>query len=154
MTLFSDTSTLLEEVSIDYDNKVVVYDDTYAIKSNKSSMLVHHEKSGVCDSYVIESIHDVSENYYEEGTYALTHLNNIKFLLYVLIVLKLHLFCLPMLVDSCSHKLFAHKIPMHRKWVRLKCASHILHDALFMFQFLSFMRASLKSSCLARGVKR
>ena len=59
---------------------------------------------------------------YEEGTYALTYLNNIKFLHYVFIVLKLHLFCLPMLVDSCSHKLFDHKIPMHRKWVRLKCA--------------------------------
>ena len=77
-----------------------------------------------------------------------------SFPLYALKVLKLCLFCLPMLVDYCSHKLFAHKIPMHGKWVRLKCASHILHDALFMFQFLSFMRASLKSSCLARGVKR
>ena len=59
-------------------------------------------------------------------------------------------FYFPMQVDSCSHKLFAHKIPMHRKWVRLKCARNILHDALFMFQFLSFMWASLKSSCLAR----
>ena len=44
------------------------------------------------------------------------------------------LFSLPMLVDYCSHKLFAHKITMHRKWVILKCASHILQDALFMFQ--------------------
>ena len=64
----------------------------YAIKSDKSYMLVHHEKSDVCDSYIVESIHDASENYYEKGTYALTYLNNIKFLLYVLIVLKLHLF--------------------------------------------------------------
>ena len=32
-----------------------------------------------------------------------------------------------MLDDYCSHKLFAHKIPMHRKWVRLKCACHMLH---------------------------
>ena len=142
MTLFSDTSTILEEVSIDYDNKIAIYDDyyddMYAIKSDKSSMLVHHEKSVVCDGYIVEFIHYASENYYEEGTYALTYLNNIKFLIYVLIVLKLHLFCLPMLVDSCSHKLFAHKIPMHRKCVRLKCANHILNDALFMFQFLSF----------------
>ena len=65
MTLFSDTSTILEEVSIDYDNKVAIYDDyyddMYAIKSNKSSMLVHHEKTIVCDSYIVESIHDVSE---------------------------------------------------------------------------------------------
>ena len=143
MALFSDTSTILEEVSIDYDNKVAIYDDyyddMYAIKSNKYYMLVHHEKNALCDGYIDESTHDVSENYYEEGTYALTYLNNIKFLLYVLIVLKLHLFCHPMLVDSCSHKLFAQKIPMHRKWVRLKCASHMLHDALFVFQFLSFM---------------
>ena len=65
-------------------------------------------------------------------------------------ILKLCLFYLPMLVDSCSHKLFAHKIPMHRKWVRLKCASHMLHDAPVMFQSLSFMWASLSSSCLAR----
>ena len=64
MTLFSDTSTILEEVSIDYDNEVAIYDDyyddMYAIKSNKSSMLVHHENSDVCDSYIVESIHDVS----------------------------------------------------------------------------------------------
>ena len=96
MTLFSDESTILEEVSIDYDNKVAIYDDyyddMYAIKSNKSSMIVHHEKSVVCDGYIVEFIHDVSENYYERGTYALTYLNNIKFLLCVLIVLKLCLF--------------------------------------------------------------
>ena len=75
MNLFSDTSTILEEVSIDYDNKVAIYDDyyddMYAIKSNKSSMLVHHEKSVVWDSYIVESIHDVSENYGEEESYAL-----------------------------------------------------------------------------------
>ena len=85
------------------------------------------------------AIHDATENYYEGGIHACRSCNNIKFPLYVLKVLKLCLFYLPMQVDSCSHKLFAHKIPMHRKWVRLKCASHILHDALFMFQFLSFM---------------
>ena len=102
-------------------------------------MLVDHEKNALGASYIVEFIHDATENYYERGTYAFTYCNNIKLPLYVLKVLKLHLFCLPMLVDSCSHKLFAHKIPMHRKCVRLKCASHILHDALFMFQFLSVM---------------
>jgi len=141
MTLFSDTSTILEEVSIDYDNKVAIYDDyyddMYAIKSNKPSMLVHYEKSVVCDSYMVESIHDVSENYYEGGTYALTYLSNTKFLLYVLIVLKLHLFCRPMLVGSYSHGLLARKTPEHRKWVRLKCVRCISHDAPFVFQFLS-----------------
>ena len=109
------------------------------VESNKISMLVDHEKNALCDSYIVEFIHDATGNYYEGGTYACRNCNNIKFPLYVFKVLKLCLFCLPMLVDYCSHKLFAHKISMHRKWVRLKYASHILHDALFMFQFLSFM---------------
>ena len=61
------------------------------------------------------SIHDATENYYEGGIHACRSCNNIKFPLYVLKVLKLYLFCLPMLVDCCSYKLCAHKIPRHRK---------------------------------------
>ena len=109
------------------------------VESSKFSMLVDHESNALCDSYIVEFIHDTTENYYDRGTYAFTYLNNIKFPLYVLKVLKLCLFCLPMLVDSCSHKLFVRKIPMHRKWVRLKCASHMLHDALGIFQFFTSM---------------
>ena len=49
MTLFSNDSTILEEVSIDYDeNKVATYDnycdDTYAIKSS--------------DDYIYKTCHD------------------------------------------------------------------------------------------------
>ena len=102
-------------------------------------MLVDHEKNALCDSYIVEFIHDATENYYEGGIYDCRNCNNTKFPLYVLKVSKLCLFCLPMLVDSCSYKLFDLKIPMHRKWVRLKCASLMIHDALVMFQFLSFM---------------
>ena len=109
------------------------------VESSKFSMLVDHEKNALGAGYIVEFIHDATENYYEGGIYSCRSCNNIKFPLYVLKILKLCLFCLPMLVDYCSHKLFAHKIPMHRKWVRLKCASHILHDAFFVFQFLSFM---------------
>ena len=108
------------------------------VKSSNFSMLVDHEKNVLGDGYIVEFIHDATENYYEGGTYTCRNCNNIKFPLYVLQVLKLCLFCLPLLVDYCSHKLFAHKIPMHRKWVRLKSASHMLHDAPVMFQFLSF----------------
>ena len=92
----------------------------------------------LCEFYIVEFIHDATENYYEGGIYACRSCDNIKFPLYVLKVLKLYLFCLPMLVDLCSYKLCAQKIPRHRKWVRFKCAS-LLDDALFMFQFLSFM---------------
>ena len=69
----SDTSTILEEVSTDYGNKVAFYDDyyddMYAIKSDKFSMLMDHEKSAVCDGYIDDSIHDATENYYKRGTY-------------------------------------------------------------------------------------
>ena len=80
----------------------------------KISTQVEHEKNGLCASYMVEFIHDATKNYYERGSYASTYCNNIKFPLYVLKVLKLCWFCLPMLVDYCSHKLFAHKVPMHR----------------------------------------
>ena len=102
------------------------------VESSKISMKVDHEKNALCAGYMVELIHDATENYYERGSYASTYCNNIKFPLYVLKILKLCLFCLPMLVDYCSHKLFSHKIPMHRKWVRLKFS-------LVMFQFFAFM---------------
>src|SRR3990170_4694915 len=140
---------VIMNVQFDYVNQVshdsyfvefapTIMNEKFAyVESKKISMLVDHENNALCDSYIVEFIHDATENYYERGTYAFTYLNNIKFPLYVLKILKFCLFCLPMLVDSCSHNLFSHTIPMHRKWVRLKCASHILHDAPVMFQFLS-----------------
>ena len=109
------------------------------VESSKFSMLVDHEKNALCDGYIVEFIHDATENYYEGGAYAYRNCNNIKLPLHVLKLLKSCLFYVPMLVDSCSNKLFDHKIPMHRKWVRLKCSSHMLHDASIMFQSLSFM---------------
>ena len=81
----------------------------------KISMLVDHEKNALCDGYIVEFIHYATENYYEGGIYACRSGNNTKFPLYVLKVLKLYLFCLPMLVDSCSYKLCVHEIPRHRK---------------------------------------
>ena len=47
MTLFNDDSTILEEVSIDYDNKFAIYDDycdeMYAIKNNDHHETCHHD---------------------------------------------------------------------------------------------------------------
>ena len=46
MILFNDDSTISEEVSIDYENKVAIYDDycddMYAIKSNDNHKTCHH----------------------------------------------------------------------------------------------------------------
>jgi hypothetical protein len=49
-------------------------------------------------------------------------------------ILKLHLFCFPMLVAWCFHDLFLYKILFHWKWVRLKSVSYFLFDALFCFK--------------------
>ena len=121
-------------IRVSYDTPTISNEKNFAyVESNKIYMLVDHENNPLCESYIVEFINYATEYYYERGTYAFTYCNNIKFPLYVLKVLKLCLFCLPMLVDYCSHKLFAHKIPMHRKWVRLNCVSHMLHDATIMF---------------------
>ena len=49
MTLFSDESTILEEVSIDYEIEVAIYDDycddLYAIKNNYIHESCHHDFS-------------------------------------------------------------------------------------------------------------
>ena len=54
-------------------------------------------------------------------------------------VLKLHLFCLPMLVTLCFIYLFSYKAPMHRKSVRFKHVLYMLLDALFYVSTLIFM---------------
>ena len=69
------------------------------MESNKNSMFVDHEKNALCDGYIVEL--DATGNYYEGGTYACRNCNNIKFPLYVLKMLKLCLFYLPMIVDYC-----------------------------------------------------
>ena len=88
------------------------------------------------------------KSYYERGKHGLMYLNNIKFPLFMLKILKLHLFCFPMLVALCFHDLFLYKIPMHRKWVRLKCALNLLLDALFYFNSYFLCEHLLKLSCL------
>ena len=49
MTLFSDDSTISEEVPIGYENKVAIYDDycdyLYAIKNNDNHETCHHDFS-------------------------------------------------------------------------------------------------------------
>ena len=79
-----------------------------------------HCYDGSCDSYIVKFMHD-TESYYERGKSVLMHLNNIKFPRFMLKVFMLHFFCLLMQVASGSNNLFVYKIPLHRKWVRLKC---------------------------------
>jgi hypothetical protein len=111
--------------------------DYVYVESINSFMHVAHNKNVLCDSYIVNFIHDATKSYYERGKHIFMHLNNIKFPLFMLKILKLHLFCLPMLVALCFYDLFLYKIPFHRKWVRLKSVSYLFFDALFCFKLFS-----------------
>jgi hypothetical protein len=96
-------------------------------------------KEGECDIYIIEFVHDATKNYYERGKYGGRNSHVIKIPLFILKVLKLLLFYLPILVTTCFFDLFSYKIPMHRKWVRLKCVLYLLLDALCGLPFIFLM---------------
>ena len=124
MTLFDHNPIILEECQL--------------------SMHVNHEEKMLCDSYIVGFGYDPTYYYYERGKYGCRNFHVTKL---PLVMLRLLLFLsasLHMLVFSCLDKLFVYKMPMHRKYVRLRCVCHVFHDALFALQFLSFMRASLK----------
>ena len=58
-TLFNDESTILDEASIDYEDKVAIYDDydddMYAIKNNDNHETCHHDFNFYShDSYFVE----------------------------------------------------------------------------------------------------
>jgi hypothetical protein len=110
------------------------------VESINSFMHMAHDKNVLCDSYMVNSIHGATESYYERGKHGLMDINNIKFPLFLLEFLKLHLFYLPMLVALCFHDLSLSKTLFHRKWFRFKFVSYLLFDALSCFKFfLAFM---------------
>jgi hypothetical protein len=106
------------------------------VGSINSFMHVAHDRDTLCDSYIVSSIHDSTESYYERGKHGLMDLNNIKFSLFMLKILKWHLFILSMFATMCLIDLFSYKIPMHRKCFRFKYVSYLLFNALSCFKFL------------------
>ena len=109
---------------------------------NNTRLLVGHEQHDLCDSYILDVVHDAIENYFERGKFGCRNFHVTKTPLFMLKDLKLFLFHLAMHVTLCFFDLFSYKFPMHRKWVRLKCVSHLLLDALFCFNSYSLARAS------------
>ena len=114
---------------------------------DRNYVFIDHENHALCDSYIVEFIHDATENYYERGKYGCRSFHGTETPLYVLKVLKLLLFHLPMLVTLFFVNLFLYKIPMHRKWVKLKCVLNLLLDALFDFNSYFLCAHLLLASC-------
>jgi hypothetical protein len=142
--------TIEDKISYDY-NIPPIYDDygdenNYLVEfapttivpvvSITSFMHVAHDRDALYDSYIVSSIHDATESYYERRKHGLMDLNNIKFPLFMLQCLKLYLFFLPMFFALRFHDLSLYKTIFHRKWFRFKYVPYILFDALFCFKFL------------------
>ena len=52
--------------------------DPAILELDMNYVVLDHDKHSLCDSYIVRFLHDVTENYYERGTYAFTYCNNIK----------------------------------------------------------------------------
>jgi hypothetical protein len=128
--MFTNEHTLEDSYFVEFAPTTITKNDYVYVGSINSFMHVTHDKNVLCDSYIVNSTHDATESYYERGKHGFMHLNNIKFPLFMLKFLKLHLFCFPMLVALCFHDLFLYKTLFNRKWFRFKFVSYLLFDAL------------------------
>ena len=98
-----------------------------------------HEEKILCHSYIFEFYYDPTCDYYERGKYGCRNFRVTKL---PPVMLRLLLFLSPslhMLVFVCLDNLFVYIMPMHRKYLRLICDFHMIHDAPFVFQLLPFM---------------
>ena len=119
MTLFDDNPTILEECQL--------------------CMHVDHVEKILYDSYIIEFEYDPTCNYYERGKHDCGNFHVTKL---PLIMLRFSMFYpspLHMLDIFGLDNFFSNKILRHRKYVTLKCVCPMFHDALFVFQLLSFV---------------
>src|SRR3954466_11672046 len=74
---------------------------------NNTPVLVGHEQHDLCDSYILDIVHDATENYFERGKFGCRNFHITKTTLFMLKVLKMFLFHLPMLVYLCFFDLFS-----------------------------------------------
>jgi hypothetical protein len=118
-----------------------------SIDSFEISLFDEIDSCYTCD---LDTTIDATENYYERVKYGFWNFHVTKTPLFILKVPKLLLFYLPMLVTMCFFDLFSYKILMHRKWVRLKCVSYLLLEALFCFNSYFLCEHLLKLLSLAQ----
>src|ERR1044071_10434624 len=72
---------------------------------NNTRVLVGHEQHDLCDSYILDVVHDATKNYFERGKFGCRNFHVTKTHLFMLKVLKLFLLHLPMHVTLCFFNL-------------------------------------------------
>jgi hypothetical protein len=91
---------------VEFAPTIINKNDYTYVESNSYFMHVAHDKNVLYDSYIVNFIHDATKSYYERGKHSFVYLNNINFPLFMLKILKLHLFSFHMLVALYFHDLF------------------------------------------------
>ena len=107
------------------------------LEERKLCTHVDHVENILCVSFIVEFDYDPTCNYYERGKYCGRNFHVTKLPLVMLRLLMFLSSSLHMLDLACLANLFSYKMPMHRKYVRLRCVCHVFYDALFTLQFLS-----------------
>jgi hypothetical protein len=64
---------------VEFAPTMIAKNDYVHMGSINSFMHVAHDKNVLCDSYIVNSIHDAIKSYYERGKHGFMHLNIIKF---------------------------------------------------------------------------
>src|SRR3954462_1348459 len=77
------------------------YGDELPIVPRVGHEIVGHEQHDLCDSYILDVVHDATENYFERGKFGCRNFHVTKTPLFMLKVLKFFLFHLPMHVTLC-----------------------------------------------------
>src|SRR3954467_12269151 len=93
----------------------VLNDDEVCLESLYDYVLADHDKHALCDGYIVEFVHDATENYYERGKFGCRNFHVRKTPLSMSKILKVLLFYLPMLDTLFFIDLFSYKMPMHSK---------------------------------------
>jgi hypothetical protein len=73
-----DDENNIDSYIVEFAPTTIHKNDYAYVGSINSFMHVAHDKNVLCDSYIVNFIHDATESYYERGKDGFMHLNNIK----------------------------------------------------------------------------
>ena len=104
----------------------LVDDNPTIFEERQLCMHVDHEKNILCDSYIVEFDYDPTCNCYERGKYCGRNFHVTKLPLVMLRLLLPLSSSLHMVTIGCLDNMFSYKMPMHRKYFRLRCDFHML----------------------------
>jgi hypothetical protein len=77
--VFTTEHTPKDSYFVEFAPTTIAKNDYVHVGSINSFMHMAHDKNVLYDSYIVNSIHDATESYYERGKHGFMDLNNIKF---------------------------------------------------------------------------